>query len=193
MVPTILAMAGVSDSQKGDFARRELPGKNLMPVLGNASSAGLNAAREGVLFTYSGLVANDADLIAVAGQAIAAGKSPRESMKASGFQPDLKKRGSLRTVFDGRYKFSRYFSPVQRNRPGTLDELYKANDVELFDLQTDQSETTNLAVGPQTNADLISTMSTKLEALIKAEIGQDDGREMPEVSKVSWSIDKADL
>ena len=193
MVPTILAMAGVSDSQKGDLAGRELPGKNLMPVLGNASSAGLNAAREGVLFTYSGLVANDADLIAVAGQAIAAGKSPRESMKASGFQPDLKKRGSLRTVFDGRYKFSRYFSPVQRNKPGTLDELYKANDVELFDLQTDQSETTNLAVDTQKNADLISTMSTKLEALIKAEIGQDDGREMPEVSKVSWTIDKADL
>ena len=96
IVPTLLSMAGVSDSQKGEFAGRELPGKNLLPVIGNAASADVHAAREGVLFTYSGLVANDADLIAVAGQAISAGKSPRESMKASGFKPDLKKRGSLR-------------------------------------------------------------------------------------------------
>jgi hypothetical protein len=46
-------------------------------------------------------------LFAVAGEAIAAGKNPQESMKASGYAPDLKKRGSVRTVFDGRYKFSR--------------------------------------------------------------------------------------
>ena len=25
-------------------------------------------------------------------------------------KPDLKKRGSLRTVYDGRYKFTRYFA-----------------------------------------------------------------------------------
>src|SRR5262249_61940687 len=98
---------------------------------------------------------NDAGLIAVAGEAIAAGKDPRESLSASGFKPDLKKRGSVRTVFDGRYKFSRYFAPVDRNRPGNLDELYKANDVELFDLQTDRSETTNLAVDREKNGDLV--------------------------------------
>ena len=36
-------------------------------------------------------------------------------------------------------------------------------------------------------------MSNKLEALIKAEIGNDDGREMPELTKVTWTIDRADL
>jgi arylsulfatase len=193
MVPTLLGMAGVTDSQKGEFAGRELPGKNLMPVLGNAASAGVSAAREGVLFTYSGLVTNDADLIAVAGQAIASGKSPREAMKASGFQPNLRKRGSLRTVFDGRYKFTRYFAPVERNRPDNLEELYETNDVELFDLENDRAETVNLAADRQTNADLVATMSNKLEAVIKAEIGKDDGREMPEVAKISWSIERADL
>jgi arylsulfatase len=193
VVPTLLAMAGVSDSQKGEFAGRELPGKNLMPVLGSAASAAVNAAREGVLFTYSGLVANDADLIAVAGRAIASGQNPRESMKASGFQPDLKKRGSLRTVFDGRYKFSRYFAPVERNRPETLDELYRVNDVELFDLQNDPAETMNLATAREKNAELITTMSNKLETLIKAEMGLDDGREMPDVGKISWAINRADL
>jgi arylsulfatase len=88
-------------------------------------------------------------------------------------------------VFDGRYKFSRYFAPVDRNRPTNLEELYKANDVELFDLQTDRSESVNLAVDREKNADLISSMSGKLEALIKAEIGVDDGREMPDVGKVT--------
>jgi arylsulfatase len=114
-------------------------------------------------------------------------------MKASGFKPDMKKRGSVRTVFDGRYKFSRYFAPADRNKPGNIDDLYQANDVELFDLQTDKLETKNLASDREKNADLISKMSDKLESLIKTEIGKDDGREMPEIAKIAWTIDRADL
>ena len=65
--------------------------------------------------------------------------------------------------------------------------------MELFDLQTDPSETENLATDRAKNADVIATMSKKLEALIKAEIGKDDGREMPDVANVDWTIDRADL
>ncbi|MGE3314974.1 MAG: sulfatase-like hydrolase/transferase [Planctomycetaceae bacterium] len=193
IVPTLLSMAGASDSQIGEFAGRDLPGKDLMPVLGNPASADSHAAREGILFTYSALLTNDAGLIGVAGEAIAAGKNPNEAMKASDFKPDLKKRGSVRTVFDGRYKFSRYFSPVDRNKPGNIGDLYQANDVELFDLQTDKLETKNLASDRENNAALISRMSDKLESLIKAEIGKDDGREMPELERITWTIDRADL
>jgi arylsulfatase A-like enzyme len=193
IVPTLLSLAGVSSSAKGEFAGRDLPGKDLMPVLGHAPAADVHAAREGILFTYSCLSTNDAGLFAVAGEAIAAGKSPIEVAKASGFTPDLKKRGSVRAVFDGRYKFSRYFSPVDRNKPGNLTELYKVNDVELFDLQTDPSETVNLAAEREKNGDLVSTMSGKLEALIKAEIGDDNGREMPEIAKITWTVDRPDL
>jgi arylsulfatase A-like enzyme len=193
IVPTLLAMAGVSDGRKGELAGRQLPGKDLIPALGKAASADVHAARDGILFTYSALVTQDSGLLKVAGEALAAGKSPKESMAKSGFQPDLKKRGSVRTVFDGRYKLSRYFAPVDRNKPGNIDDLYKANDVELFDLQTDKLETKNLASDREKNADLIATMSGKLESLIKAEIGKDDGREMPELAKVTWTIDRADL
>jgi arylsulfatase len=65
--------------------------------------------------------------------------------------------------------------------------------VELFDLQTDPKETVNLAADREKNGDLITAMSAKLEAAIKAEIGVDDGREMPEVPKVTWYMDTADL
>jgi len=60
-----------------------------------------------------------------------------------------------------------------------------ANDVDLFDLQADPSETVNLTAERGKNSDLITTMSGKLEALIKAEIGDDNGREMPEVVKIT--------
>ena len=36
-------------------------------------------------------------------------------------------------------------------------------------------------------------MSEKLETVIKAEIGVDDGREMPDVPNVDWTIDGVDL
>jgi arylsulfatase len=96
-------------------------------------------------------------------------------------------------VFDGRYKFSRYFAPVDRNSPATIDDLYQANDVELFDLQSDPEETINLAADREKHKDLIAAMSTKLESAIKAEVGVDDGREMPELPEVAWYIDSADL
>jgi hypothetical protein len=186
-------MAGVSATRRSELAGRDLAGKDLTPVLSSPKGAGVHAAREGVLFTYSSLSCNDSGLFEVAGEALAAGKSPVESMKSSGFEPDMKKRGSVRTVFDGRYKFSRYFAPVDRNRPATLEDLYDANDVELFDLQSDPSETLNLATDKEKNRDRILAMSAKLEAVIRAEIGVDDGREMPEIASITWTVDRADL
>ena len=42
-------------------------------------------------------------------------------------RPDLNKRGAIRAIFDGRYRFARYFSPRQHNRPQTLEALFKLN------------------------------------------------------------------
>lgn len=193
VAPTLLSLAGVDATRRSEFAGRDLPGKDLAPVLAKGAGAGVHAARDGILFAYSALCTNDATLIEISGKAIADNKSPKEELDRAGYKPDLKKRGSLRTVFDGRHKFSRYFGPVERNRPNTIEELFRSNDVELFDLQADPGETVNLATDRVKNADLISTMSAKLEAVIKAEIGVDDGREMPEIPKVKWYMDSADL
>jgi arylsulfatase A-like enzyme len=193
VTPTLLSLAGVSATRRSEFAGRDLPGKDLAPVLSNPKSGGVHAAHEAVLFTYSALATNDSGLMKMAGEAIADGMDAKEALKKAGYKPDLKKRGSVRTVFDGRYKFSRYFAPVDRNRPATIDDLYRANDVELFDLQTDPHEAVNLAAVRERNRDLITAMSAKLEAAIKAEIGVDDGREMPEIPTVTWYVDTADL
>jgi arylsulfatase len=192
LVPTLLGMAGVAPGRVAELARRTLPGKDLTPLLA-APGAGANALREGVLFTYSGLATNDAALWQAVAAARAAGRDPKEELRRQGFQPDLGKRGSLRSVFDGRYRFTRYFAPTQRNRPASLDELYRWNDVELFDLQADPAETRNLAADRAGNAALVEAMRAKLERVIAAEIGVDDGREMPDVPRITWSLDRVDL
>jgi arylsulfatase len=91
----------------------------------------------------------------------------------------MTKRGAIRSVFDGRYQFSRYFSPKQHNLPASIDELFKFNDVELFDLQTDPHELVNLALDPVKNADLLMAINAKLNRLIQAEVGEDVGQMLP--------------
>ncbi len=190
VVPTLLAMAGVDATKRAEFAGRDLAGKDLTPLLTNPGGADVHAAREAVLYTYSCLATNDSGVFQIAADAKAAGKKPALAVLKQRYVPDLKKRGAVRTAFDGRYKFSRYFSPLDHNRPTTIEQLYAANDVELFDLNTDQQEMTNLAADKDANRDLIMAMNAKLDALIKAEIGVDDGRQLPNIPLVTWTIDR---
>ena len=192
-VPTLMTMAGASADQIASFAGRELPGKNIGSIMSSPGSAGVNSLRESVLFTYSGLVTNDSEIYRINTEAKIAGKKTIVEMVKEGYRPDMKKRGSMRTAFDGRYKFSRYFSPVDRNSPKTIDELYSWNDVELFDLKNDPTEMKNLAVNRSQNGKVIMEMSEKLERVIRAEIGKDDGREMPNIPTVDWTINRVDL
>jgi hypothetical protein len=146
-----------------------------------------------VLFTYSGLTTNDSGLIRAVSEARAAGKRPTVALLKNRYIPDLQKRGSLRTVFDGRYKFTRYFAPLQHNRPQTVEELYGRNDVELFDLLTDPHEAVNLAARKNEHQDLVLAANAKLNAAVKHEIGVDDGRELPNIPFMDWTVDRTDL
>ena len=191
--PTLLSMAGVQPDRIAELAGRTLPGTNLSPLLNNPGSQSIDAARPATLFTYSGLASNDAGVFDFAAKAMLAGKNPKEEAKKQGFRPDLKKRGHVRSTFDGRYRFTRYFAPVDHNNPTTLDELFEWNDVELYDLESDPGEINNLASDRTGNEQALVNMTAKLEAIIKAEIGKDDGRELPDVGGITWGVDKVDL
>jgi arylsulfatase len=193
LAPSLLAMAGMDGARMGDAAGRDLPGRDIGPALARPREAGVHAVRESVLFTFSGLAQNDSELMRVIADGVSAGKDVKSAVRDSGFKPDLTKRGSLRMVFDGRHKFTRYFAPLERHRPTTIEEIRRRNDVELFDLASDPGEMRNLAARPGANDDLVLAMNGKLDAAIRAEIGVDDGREMPEVAGIEWAADRIEL
>jgi len=188
LVPSLLSVAGADSTATAEYAGRELPGKDFTSLLNDPRNAGVNTLRDSVLFTYSGLASNDSDLMEFIVNAMAAGKDPKVELQTSGFRPNLKKRGTVRSVFDGRHKFSRYFSPTEHHRPRNLDDIYAHNDLELYDHETDPAENINLAVDRAAHGELVMAMSEKLEAIIQAEIGVDDGRELPDVDGVDWTL-----
>ena len=190
----LLGMVGTDRSKLAEIAGRELPGKDITAVLDKPASADVHALRDSVLFTYSGLVLNDSDVLKGISGIVAAGENPKDPavIAKHGIKPDLTKRGTVRSVFDGRYKFTRYFAPVQRNTPTTISELYQHNDPELFDLQNDPSEMTNLAASEGKNSDLVLAMNGKLNTVMDAEFGPDDGSEMPDFKGIAWTMGTAD-
>jgi len=96
-------------------------------------------------------------------------------LPSKGWRPDLPKRGAIRSVFDGRYKLNRYFSPREHHIPRSIEELFANNDVELFDLKSDPIEVNNLATDRRSHGDLLVAMNEKLNGLIETEVGEDRG------------------
>ncbi|MCC6197915.1 MAG: sulfatase-like hydrolase/transferase [Burkholderiales bacterium] len=193
VAPTLLGLAGMDRAAAGAAAGRDLPGRDLGPAIADPRGAGVHAVRDAVLFTYSGLAQNDAELMRVLAEGAARGQGQKETLQAAGFRPDLKKRGSVRATCDGRYKFARYFSPLERHRPTTLGALDARNDLELYDLERDPGETRNLARPGARDDALVLAMNAKLNAVMAAEFGPDDGREMPAIEGIAWSVDRVEL
>ena len=191
-VPTLLSMAGVSVERQVELAGQKLPGNDLTTLLNQPEQADINEIRDSILFTYSGLMTNDSEFFGFLSTVKNPDGGVRKVIKQATL-PNMKKRGSLRTVFDGRYKFTRYFSPTEHNQPSNLEDLYAKNDLELFDLVEDPQEMKNLALKSSENADLVLSMSQKLEQRIQAEIGKDDGSELPKIPRINWSLAKIDL
>ena len=97
-------------------------------------------------------------------------------------------RTMVRAIITEEYKFARYFSPLDFNTPKTMEELLEHNDIELYDMKNDPEEMNNLALDPEKNEALIMEMNEKLNQLIEAEIGVDDGSELENSIKM---IEKA--
>jgi arylsulfatase A-like enzyme len=186
IAPTLVAMTGVAADRRAAIVK-DLRGKDLSGLLAAPAAASINAIREGVLFNYNMFAYLDGGYLMKAVAHIQQGGDPKK-LKEAGVVPDLTKRGAVRSVFDGRYVLSRYFSPKQHNRPGTIEELYRYNDVELFDRQADPLEMTNLAMDRRRHGELILAMNQKLNRLIDAEVGEDRGQMLPGGIEAGWEV-----
>jgi arylsulfatase A-like enzyme len=103
----------------------------------------------------------------------------KKSKDAQKNEPNFQNRCAIRSVFDGRYRFSRYFGQIDFNRPTTWEELISKNDIELYDLESDPEEIVNLADDKKNNGDLVMAMNAKLNTRIDEEVGVDDGSFLP--------------
>lgn len=186
IAPTLVALTGATPEQQRAILK-EVPGKDIAPLLAAPERASATAIRDGALFNYNMLAYLDGDFMLKAVDFLHKGGNPKE-LKAAGIVPDLMKRGAVRSVYDGRYVFARYFSPKQHNRPSTIEELYRVNDVELYDTATDPHEMRNLAMDRRTHGDLIVAMNDKLTRLIDAEVGEDRGQMLPGGIEAGWEV-----
>jgi len=186
LAPTLLGFTGASAEQRSGIAR-SLPGKDFSALLAAPDRAPLNAVRDAMLFNYNMFAYLDGEYLERVVAFMAQGGNPKEFAR-SGARPDMMKRGAVRSVYDGRYVFSRYFSPKQHNRPATLEEIYGVNDVELFDTETDPNEIVNLAADRAGNGELVLAMNEKLSRLIDAEVGADNGAMLPGGADAGWEV-----
>jgi arylsulfatase len=188
IAPTLVALSGADAARRTAIASR-LPGKDFSPLLAAPEAAAYTAVRDGALYCYNMFAYIDGGFMqkVVAMLQQPDGKARLKQAAGSGdMRPDLSKRGAIRGVFDGRYQFSRYFSPKQHNRPESLESLFKLNDVEAFDLQNDPLERDNLALDPKKNRDLLAAMNAKLNLLIDREVGEDVGQMLPGGVDGNW-------
>jgi arylsulfatase len=180
---TLLSLAGGQPR-----AREELPGSDISAVLGQPEAAPFDAIRSGALFNYNMFAYLDSDFLMSVSRFIREGGKPAD-LPTQGYRPDLTKRGAIRSVFDGRYKLNRYFSPQEHNTPHSLEALFANNDVELFDLGTDPHEMRNLATDGPRHGDLLVAMNDKLNALTESEVGEDIGQMLPGGTDANWKLD----
>lgn len=188
LAKTLVSMTAGDPAKKAEIVA-SLPGKDFSPVLAAPEQAGVDAVRDGQLYCFNMFATIDGDFLKKASALLAEGGPPK--LKASGLHPDMMKRGAIRSVFDGRYQFSRYFSPKQHNLPATIEELFEFNDVELFDHQNDPNELNNLAMDRVGNAGLIMRMNAKLNRLIDEEVGEDVGQMLPGGVDGGWVATRA--
>ncbi len=182
LLPTMLAWAGASVEKHS-----QLVGRSLAPLIFDAYQVGPrgdNKTRgDGALLTFDMLMSYDRPwFMRILPYVLEIdGDGQRRSSNANyvrSYDELFEKHGMprpqrhmLRGVFDGRFKFIRYFAINNYNKPTSMEALLANNDIALYDLVNDPHEMVNLAT--QAHENLILEMNAKLNRLISTEIGDD--------------------
>jgi arylsulfatase A-like enzyme len=179
LAPTLLALTG-KPAEVVARASADLKGRDLSKVLSMPEQAPTDAVRPAALFNYNMFLYLDAAWFALLMRAGGPNKPGVDKMaKIAALQPNFNNRGAIRSIFDGRYRFSRYFSPLRFNRPTTYEALVADNDLEVYDLQEDPQEVRNLAEDGRVRRDLMMALNETLNGRIDEEVGVDDGGFLP--------------
>jgi len=180
IAPTILGLAGV-DAQARAEAYPLLKGHDLSPAL-TAPGTGLDAGpRQAALFQWTSLVHMSVKAMQnmTAVQSAKGALAKLEAFDSEDFMQSFRSRGHMRGLTDGRYKFARYFSPLEHHQPKSWEDLMARNDLELYDTHEDPMEKINLAADPEAHRPLIESLNARLNRLIEEEIGEDNGSHLP--------------
>lgn len=171
LVPTLLGLAGVTAAELAD-QHADLVGHDLSAVV-TAPEAASARDEAGILFNYE--VTGGWDTADLKRRLSAFRTPPTEPLPP----PSLDLRVLFRGVHDGRYKFARYFAPSQHHTPQTWEQLTAHNDLELYDTHADPDELTNLAADPLAHRQTLLDLNARLNRLVAAEVGPDDGESLP--------------
>jgi arylsulfatase A-like enzyme len=179
LAPTLLALTG----KPFDVVARAgsgLPGRDLSQLLSQPEQAAIDAVRPAALYNYNMFTYLDAKWFAPLIRVVVSDVPMVEKLaEIVRLQPNFNNRGAIRSVFDGRHRFSRYFSPLHFNHPTTYEALVANNDLEVYDLQEEPDETRNLALDGAANGELMMALNDKLNARIDQEVGDDNDTFLP--------------
>ncbi len=189
VVPTLLGLAGI-DVEAVRGRHPGMVGYDLSGATASPNAPGLRGEKAGgVLMAYSSLYSGSPDVRTKRSHA----SMEADPVKRAGietkppFDVDWQYRTFMRGIYDGRYRFARYFSPRDHHAPTDWANLAGRNDLELYDTATDQWEMCNLARDPEAHRDTILRLNAHLNRLVQAEVGIDDGSHMPS-SSFLWRI-----
>jgi arylsulfatase A-like enzyme len=174
LLPTFFGLTGLPEDRR-PAAVKALPGRDFSSLLADPERAPVQKIRPGILFDYLGVSTIDGNYLR---ELMSAGQLHKSQPAVTDI--NFGKRGFLSFVFDGRYKFARYYAPNAFNTPQSLEEIFRYNDVQLFDLANDREEMHNLAIEPEKNQATILRMNHLLNYLIAKEVGVNDARFLPQ-------------
>ena len=175
LLPTLLALAGITPREP-----RPRAGIDFSELLAHPGRTGPRDT-SGALLQWSSLLAIDPEVSRTMLR-LAATPDPFEKLSIAlreRLLMDLERRGFMRGMVTERYKFARYFAPSDHHRPRDAETLRARNDLELYDLRDDPSETHNLARNFDAHSGTIMELAARLDALVEREVGVDDGGHMP--------------